>query len=209
MATIPSPTVYHSVSADMTESGPSIPLGLHTPSHCDSAESVLPVAHYLYLHVKAEGDYPLPPTLFNHDVISGMCLSSAGDVPWEVLVYSDTEAILEYSESMDPDLIIIQMGLTTTWVGKTVVTHCRVADGKEVAQARYRLEDRGMERGFPCPLPKDNETRFFRMMEDIHTLAWQPNGDMLQIPNFSGSIPPGKGEVSYTQWVYEVKDALA
>ena len=46
------------------------------------------------------------------------------------------------------------------------------------------------------------------MMEDIHTLARQPNGDALRIPNFSGSIPPGKGEVSFTQWVYEVKDAL-
>ena len=90
-----SPTVYHSVSGDMTESGPSIPTGLQTPSHCDNAESVLPVAHYLYLHVRAEGDYPLPPTLFNRNVILGMCLSSTGDTPQEVLVYSDTKAILE------------------------------------------------------------------------------------------------------------------
>ena len=59
------------------------------------------------------------------------------------------------------------------------------------------------------PSQEDNETRFFRMMEDIHILARQPNGDALRIPNFSGSIPPGKGEVSYTQWVYEMKDALS
>ena len=59
------------------------------------------------------------------------------------------------------------------------------------------------------PPPEDNETRFFRMMEDIHALARQPNGDTLRIHNFSGSIPPGKGEVSYTQWVYEVKDTLS
>ena len=145
MATTPSPTVYHSISADVTESGPSIPPGIHTPSHHDSAESVLPVAHYLYLHVKAEGDYPLPPALFNHEVISGMCLSSTGDAPREVLVYSNTEAILEYSESADLDLIASQMGLTTAWVGQTVVTGCRVADGEEVVQAQHRLEDRGLD----------------------------------------------------------------
>ena len=141
MATNPSATVYHSISAEMTESGPSIPPGIHTPSHRDSAESVLPVAHYLYLRIKAEGDYPLPPTLLNRKVISGMCLSSAGDAPWEVLVYSKTEAILEYGESADPDLIASRMGLTTAWVGQTVVTRCRVADGEEVVQAPHRLED--------------------------------------------------------------------
>ena len=105
MATTPLPTIYHSISAEITESGPSIPPGIHTPSHHNSAESVLPVVHYLYLHVKAEGDYPLPPVLFNCEVILEMCLSSTGDAPWEVLVYSNTEAILEYGESADPDLI--------------------------------------------------------------------------------------------------------
>ena len=88
------------MSEDMTESGPSIPPGLHTTSHRDSAESVLPVAHYLYLCIKAEGDYPLLPTLFNCDMILGMCISR------EVSVHSDTEVILEYGESANPELII-------------------------------------------------------------------------------------------------------
>ena len=208
MATTPSPTVITLPVQKWLNQVLVSPPGLHTPSHCDSAESVLPVAHYLYLHVKAEGDCPLPPALFKCEVISGMCLSKVGDAPQEMLVYSYTKAIREYGESVDLDLVASRMGLTTTWVGQTVVTHCHVADGEEVVQAWHRLEDRGLEQGLPCPQPKDNETWFFRMMEDIHTLAHQPNGDALQIPNFSGSLPPGKGEVSYTQWVYEVKDAF-
>ena len=134
-------------------------------------------------------------------------MSSAGEAPHEVLVFSDTEAILEYRESVNPELIASRIGMTTSWVGQTVLTRCREAEGEEVTQARRRLEGPIPEMGGLHPPPENNETRFFRMMEDIHTLARQPNGDALRIPNFSGSIPPGKGEVSYTQWVYEVKDA--
>ena len=73
----------------------------------------------------------------------------------------------------------------------------REAEDDEVAQAGTVPEIGGLS------LPQeDNETRFFRMMKDIHILARQPNGDALRIPNFSGAIPPGKGEESFTQRVY-------
>ena len=45
-------------------------------------------------------------------------------------------------------------------------------------------------------------------MEDIYTLARQPNGDALKISNFSWSFHPGKNEATFTHWMYEVKDAL-
>ena len=146
------------------------------PPH-DEAQglSVLPLTLYLYLHVLAEGDYPLSPALFCHDVIAGMCVSSAGEVPHEVLVFSDTEAILEYDESANPEFIASRMGMTTSWVGQTVLTRRREVEGEEVAQARRRLEGPIPEMGGLCPPPEDNETKFFRMMEDIHTLARQRN----------------------------------
>ena len=87
-------------------------------------ESVLPVTHYLYLHVLAEGDYLLSPALFCHDVIVRMCISSAGEAPNKVLVFSDNEAILEYGESVNSELITSRMGMTTSWVGQTVLTRC-------------------------------------------------------------------------------------
>ena len=65
----------------MTESAPTMPSGLQTPDQRHSTESVLLVTYYLYLCVLAEGDYPLLPALFCHDVIVGMCISSAGEAP--------------------------------------------------------------------------------------------------------------------------------
>ena len=45
-------------------------------------------------------------------------------------------------------------------------------------------------------------------MEDIHKLAVSPHGEALRIPTFSGSVPPGKNEVTYSQWIHEVREAL-
>ena len=93
------------------------------------------------MFVLAEGDCPLPPALFCHDVIVGMCISSAGEASCEVLIFSDTEAILEYGESVNPEVVTSRMGMTTSWVGQTVLKRCRDAEGEEVARARRRLEE--------------------------------------------------------------------
>ena len=45
-------------------------------------------------------------------------------------------------------------------------------------------------------------------MEDIHKLAVNPHGDALRISTFSGVVPPPKNEVTFSQWVHEVRDAL-
>ena len=68
-----------------------------------------------------------------------MCISSAGEVPREVLIFSDTEAILEYGKNVNPEVVVSIMGMTTSWVGQTVFTRCREAEGDEVAQTRKRL----------------------------------------------------------------------
>ena len=75
-----------------------MPSGLQIPDQRHSLESVLSVTHYLYLYVLTVGDYPLSPVLFCHDVIAVMCVSSVGEAPLDVLVFSDPEAILEYEE---------------------------------------------------------------------------------------------------------------
>ena len=88
--------------------------------------------------------------------------------------------------------LLILSRMTTSWVGPTVCTRCRDVEGDEVAQTRRRLGEPVPELEGLCPPQEDSETRFFRMMEDIHTSARQRNEDALRIPNFSGSIPPGK-----------------
>ena len=55
MASSPPLTSYNLLSEGMTESAPTMPSGIQTPSQRHSEESVLLITHYLYLHVKAEG----------------------------------------------------------------------------------------------------------------------------------------------------------
>ena len=87
-------------------------------------------------------------------------------------------------------------------MGREVTTRWKVDEVDEIAQAQRVTEYTGRGPN-PAP-PQDHETRFFRMMEDIHTLARQPNGDALSIPNFCGSIPSLKNKASFTQWMYEM-----
>ena len=65
-----------------------------------------------------------------------MLVSSAGEVPRDIMMYSDTEAILEYVETINLELITSGMSMTTGWVGKNVTTRCRVPGADEIAQAR-------------------------------------------------------------------------
>ena len=70
MATSPPPPSYHSISTSgMGESGPTIPDGISTQEGRNSTESVLPVTLYIYLLIKADRDYPLPPAFHAHNVI--------------------------------------------------------------------------------------------------------------------------------------------
>ena len=71
----------------------------------DSRPQVQEIVLKVYLCVLADGDYPLPPMLFSCVVIVGMCITSAGEAPHEVLIFSETEAILEYGDSVNPELI--------------------------------------------------------------------------------------------------------
>ena len=68
------------------------------------------------------------------------------------------------------------------WLGQRVQMECRLAYPDEVKHARIREEDD--ER---APQPETQEAKFIRMMEDMHKLAVNPNGDALMIPTFSGA----------------------
>lgn len=60
--------------------------------------------------------------MFVHNVILGMLVSSAGEVSREILVFSNTKAIVEYGNATNLDVITSRMSVTTELVGKTVTT---------------------------------------------------------------------------------------
>ena len=119
------------------------------------------------------------------------------------MLLSDTEEVMELSERVNMERTIAIMKPLQFSLGQKVKVECRATSPDEIecAQRREENPEGGAE-------PDNHETRFLRMVEDIHRLAVSPHGDALRIPTFSGSIPPSKNEVTFFQWIHEVRDAL-
>ena len=163
---------------------------------------------YLYLQIQTAHGQPLPPTLFTKDVIEGM-VSMQGHVvgqeqepPLEVMMLSETEAVIEFSSKTNIERIAVWMSPLQYWLGQRIQLVCRQAAPEEVEQARRHEEEAERE-----SMPDTQETRLIRMMEDIHRLAVNPGGEALRIQTFSGSIPPNKNETTFAQWIHEVREA--
>ena len=146
---------------------------------------------YLYLQIQNDHGQLLTPTLFTKDVIEGM-VSMQGHVvgqeqepPLEVIMLSETEAVIEFSSRTNIERIAVWMSPLQYWLGQRIQQVCRQAAPEEVEQARRHEEQAERE-----SMPDTQETRLIRMMEDIHRLAVNPGGEALRIQTFSGSIPP-------------------
>ena len=163
---------------------------------------------YLYLQIQIAHGQPLPPTLYTKDVIEGM-VSMQGHVvgqeqepPLEVMMLSETEAVIEFCSRTNIERIAVWMSPLQYWLGQRIQLVCRQAAPEEVGQARRNKEEAERE-----SMPDTQETRLIRMMEDIHRLAVNPGGEALRIQTFSGSIPPNKNETTFAQWIHEVREA--
>ena len=214
MSISPLSTSYHSYSsADME--GPGNPENPITPP-VSTDSGVSPDHQFLYLKVKGSFGINLSPALFAKDVIGGMFItqhmvgpSTRGrpEAPLNVMILSESEAVLELNESTDIETDILSLAAVEWWVGQKVTIESRVATHEEVSEAKRRLEEEEWHHETPVD-DATVEARFARMMEDIHKLAVSPHGDALRISTFSGVVPPPKNEATFSQWVHEVRDAL-
>ena len=162
----------------------------------------------MYLQIKTDQGQPLTPTLFTKDVIEGMVamqgqmVGQDPEVPSEVMILSDAEAVVEFSRRANIERIMVWMSPLQYWLGQKVHLVCRQATPEEVEQARRHEEEAERE-----SIPDNQDARIVRMMEDIHRLAVNPGGEALRIQTFSGSIPPNKNETTFAQWIHEVREA--
>ena len=169
-----------------------------------------PQNQYVYLQVKTDQGHPLPPTLFTKDVIEGMVamqgqmVGQGQETPSEIMLLSDTEAVIEFSRRANIERITVWMSPLQYWLGQKVHLVCRQASPEEVEQARRHEEEAERE-----SVPDTQDARIIRMMEDIHRLAVNPSGEALRIQTFSGSTPPNKNETTFAQWIHEVREAQA
>ena len=203
MSTSPVSTSFHSYSGTDME-GPDHPGSVVTPP-ASTESGIAPAHQFLYLKV-----------MFAKDVIAGMFITQhmvgptvrdRPEAPLNVMLLSECEAVLELSESADIETHMISLTAVEWWVGQKVVIQSRVATHEEISEAKRRIEDEEWYHDAPAE-EATAEARFARMMEDIHKLAVSPHGDALRISTFSGTVPPPKNEATFSQWVYEVKDAL-
>ena len=77
--------------------------GVGNPSDYDQHPGlnvISPTHQFLYLQVLCDTGSPLPPALFNRDVVAGMFITqnmtgTAPETPLDILFVGDTEAIVE------------------------------------------------------------------------------------------------------------------
>ena len=133
---------------------------------------------YLYLQIQTDHGQPLPPTLFTKDVIEGM-VSMQGHVvgqeqepPLEVMMLSDTEAVIEFSSRSNIERIAVWMSHLQYWLGQRIQLVCRQAAPEEVGQARRHEEEAERE-----SMPDTQETRLlgYRLLVEVsHPTRMRP-----------------------------------
>ena len=180
MSTSPLSTSHQSYSsADME--GPVNPENPITPP-VSTDNGVSPAHQFLYLKVKGSFGINLSPALFAKDVIAGMFItqhmvgpSTQGrpESPLNVMILSESEAVLELSESAEIETHILSLAAVEWWVGQEVTIESRVATHEEVSEAKRRLEEEEWHHETPVD-DATVEARFARMMEDIHKLVVSP-----------------------------------
>ena len=119
-------TTYHSYSPVKME-------GLGNPSDYDrhpGLNVISPTHQFLYLQVLCDTGSPLPPALFNKDVVAGMFITqnmtgATPETPLDILFVGDTEAIIEVDEAANMDRMIVIMTALQWWLGQKVNLQCR------------------------------------------------------------------------------------
>ena len=180
----PTPSFHSYNSAD--REGPEDPGDVVTPEQKPSG--VAPTNWFLYLQVLTETGSALPPTLFTIEVINGIVriqgiALSCLELPLQVWKLNESEVILALSaaanlanlEKLQASLLVVQ-----PWLGQKVQLTCRVSSTEEVQQATN--PSKGVEGNSSTD---DPDTRFLKMMEDLHKLAASPHEESLRIPTFS------------------------
>ena len=132
-----------------------------------------------------------------------MALSSR-ELPLQVWKLSECEVVVALREAANLEELQVSMLALQHWLGQKVQLTCRIASMGEILQATEPAEE--PERNLS---PDDQDTKFLKMMEDLHKLTANPHGEALRIPTFSGSTPPGKNEATFAQWIHEVRDIQA
>ena len=147
-----------------------------------------------------------------------MIASVTAYVPKDVVLLNDREAMVEFEGEVPLDIINEQISTMQKWMGVLDIgVKCYRPMGRQVriAQARRVLRESPQKLGSPQP---SSETLIspeaqVNVLEQLVQVLREPQGETarkqkLAFPKlniYSGTESPGKGEVTFEAWRYEVK----
>ena len=147
-----------------------------------------------------------------------MIASVTAYVPKEALLLNDREAMVEFEGEVPIDILNEQLSTPRKWMGVSDVRVkcCQPMHGQtRIVQARRVLREGPWNLGSP---QSSSETLIspevqMNVLEQLVQVLREPRGEMARkqtlafpkLNTYSGTEAPGKGEVIFKAWRYEIK----
>ena len=159
---------------------------------------------------------------FKPDIIIAMKASVTAYVPKDVVLLNDREVMVEFEGEVPIDIPNEQLSTLRKWMGvlDVRVKCCRPMHGQtRIAQARRVLREGPQNLGSPRSSSKTliSPEAQMSVLEQLVQVLREPRGEMARkqtlafpkLSTYSGTETPGKGEVTFEAWRYEVKSLCA
>ena len=166
------------------------------------------------LRVTVQENQPPPDYSFKPDVIIAMIASVTAYVPKDVVPLNDREVMVE--------ILNEQLSTLRKWIGvlDVKVQCCQPMCGQtRIAQTRRVLREGPQTLGSPQSSSKTLTSPEAQMnvLEQLVQVLREPQGELVRkqtlafpwLNTYSGTETPGKGEVTFEAWRYEVKSLCA
>ena len=152
----------------------------------------VPLRQCLVMSVLYGDPHCLPAALFSSDLVSRVVFGITGECPQKVFQSSTSDILLVFAQGVDISGIKVQLESQSHWMGKPV--HLK------------------------CVRPSGNDVRKFGVVGSVHSAVTISKGIVvdhgvkegdvsLELPFFSGNLPPEEDEVTFAQWRYAVESA--
>ena len=198
----------------------SVELGGEEPPNLDSG--IPEMVRECVFRVMVLENQPPPSYSFKPDIIIAMIASMTAYVPKDVVLLNDRKAMVEFEVEVPIDILNEQLSMMRKWVGVSDVKvqccrlmHCQ----SRITQARRVLWEGPQNLGSPH---SSSETLIspeaqMNVLEQLMQVLREPQGETARkqtlafpkLNTYSGTEAPGKGEVTFKAWWYEVKSLCA
>ena len=172
--------------------------------------------------VTVQEDQPLPEYLFKPNIIIAMIASLTAYVPKDVVLFNDREAMVEFEGEVPIEILNEQVSMIRKWMGiKDVTVQCcqpicgqtRIAQAKRVLWEGPQTMDSPQSSSETLTSPEVQ----MHVLEQLVQVLQEPRGEMARkqtlafpkLNTYLGTETPGKGEVTFEAWRYEVKSLCA